>query len=349
MCEKCNNKKSFGGNPFTKIITGFGLPVELICPPGINPLEVMMHISEYVTEHGKAPSPKELAQYILSSKAKASSATKDRGGCPNRLEVLEVRKAALLRELEVLNVEIIKASGEKSNEGVERSFDQLVADATAELDVFMSALEDKYNEDIVTLAAEKIMAFPVEDLDEDDGNVVGKVDDIFQRLHVVDDNLDVLGKMIYETHQAIVVSKPITGTLESTIGNPYIPELVETLIEVRGQIKTITDFTNNDVHYDTLRKISKKLKKAINKCYTAQILDIVTDDEEVEDITKKADKEFDSALFGVLEVLTRARKALRSEMILEHDVNSDRRKQLQPLVDEMDTWINKLHYAFGDR
>lgn len=146
MCEKCNNKKSFGNNPFTKIITGFSPPVELIS------------ISDYASEHGKVPSQNELTQYTLSSKAKASSASKDRNGCHNQLDVLQVRKDALLKELEMINAAI-------DNEVSEKLFDQLVADATAELDIFITALEDKYNEDIVACAAEKILAFPVDAID----------------------------------------------------------------------------------------------------------------------------------------------------------------------------------------
>ena len=50
-----------------------------------------------------------------------------------------------------------------------------------------------------------------------------------------------------------------------------------------------------------------------------------------------------------MEILSRARKTIKSEMILNHGINSVRGKELVWLISDMDIWMDKLHKQFGDK
>lgn len=97
-----------------------------------------------------------------------------------------------------------------------------------------------------------------------------------------------------------------------------------------------------------IKEVIAALKMEYSDVILSHAIDVINDSKS-EDAIVGIDKEFDSELFKILEIMSKARKALKTESIINHDDNVDRRKQLNVIIDEMTVWIDKLYVAFDNK
>lgn len=97
-----------------------------------------------------------------------------------------------------------------------------------------------------------------------------------------------------------------------------------------------------------IKEVIASLKMEYSDVILSHAIDVINDSKS-EDAIVGIDKEFDSELFKILEIMSKARKALKTESIINHDENGDRRKQLNVIIDEMTVWVDKLYVAFDNK
>lgn len=267
MCEDCksNNPFSniFGSHPLLKVLS-LGAPIGIGAVP-ISPAEMEKAMRAFHKEYSRIPSPKELAQFILSSKSKGEKDNSEKMPSPE-IEMLfnmifgdadlnpsEKETAAVKDSKCCCNFKPIQ----------EVSFEETVEHVGDEIKAFLSALEDKYGERIVEEALEDVVMCP------EDGAITS--DDIQLGLHKIgniNENLSILADRLTEFMNRSQTPTMMVGEAVALEPRSFHSQRFYTIQVLRHARKAIKQEMNNykssDDHYKHLESISKELKSEIN-------------------------------------------------------------------------------------
>lgn len=169
----------------------------------------------------------------------------------------------------------------------EISFEQCIEDATIKVKAMFDDLERKYGDEILFEVIDNIINDLEEKLSSDDDDedydldLEEKIDHIDSKLSLMENQIQGIYELLATAHQqqgVMLTAEAISAPVESN--NQFIMSIMLDVKEAREQIKDMIKHSLlKEPEITMLKKVSKKLKKTLNKGYLVDFLSTASDEE----------------------------------------------------------------------